>query len=86
MAANVQMKSFNLGAPTYAKLADESTVMNATIIASVKNANPVNVRFRGGTPASWPPGAAALLEGVDLSEIEVQGGSGHSLLVVGYTR
>ena len=30
--------------------------------------------------------AAALLEGVDLSELEVQGGSGHLLLVVGYTR
>lgn len=83
---NVHMKSFNLGSPDYAKLADASTVMNATIIASVKNTNAVNVRFRGGTPASWPPGAAAFLEGVDLTEFEVQGASGHLLLVVGYTR
>lgn len=83
---NVYLKSFSLGSGQYVKLADESTVMNATIIASVKNTNPVNVRFRGGTPASWPPGAAALLEGVDLTEFEVQGASGHLLLVVGYTR
>ncbi len=86
MAANVYMKSFNLGSPNWAKLADEPLVVNATIIASSKNTNPVSVRFRGGTPADWPPGAAALLEGVDLSELEVQGGSGHLLLVVGYTR
>ena len=36
--------------------------------------------------ATTPPGAAALLEGVDLTEFEVQGASGHLLLVVGYTR
>lgn len=86
MAANVYMKSFNLGSPSYLKLADVSTVMNTTIVASTKNAGNVNVRFRGGTPVSWPPGAAAMFEGVDISEFEVQGAASHLLLVVGYTR
>jgi len=86
MAANVYMKSFALGSGQYVKLADESTVMNTTIVASSKNAGNVNVRFRGGTPVSWPPGAAAMFEGVDITEFEVQGAAGHLLLVVGYTR
>lgn len=86
MAANVYMKSFNLGSGSYAKLADVSTVMTATIIASSKNTNAVNVRWKGGTPASWPPGSAAMFEGVDLTDFEVQGATSHQLLVVGYTR
>lgn len=86
MAANVYMKSFNLGSGSYVKLADASTVMNMTVIASSKNSSNVNVRFRGGTPVSWPPGAAAMFEGVDITEFEVQGSAGHQLLVVGYTR
>lgn len=86
MAANVYMKSFNLGSGSYVKLADALTVMNMTIIASSKNSSNVNVRFRGGTPVSWPPGAAAMFEGVDITEFEVQGSAGHQLLVVGYTR
>ena len=86
MAVNVYMKSFALGSGQYVKLADESTVMNTTIVASSKNSGNVNVRFRGGTPVSWPPGAAAMFEGVDISEFEVQGNGAHLLLVVGYTR
>jgi len=86
MAANVYMKSFNLGSGSYVRLADASTVMNMTVIASSKNSSNVNVRFRGGTPVSWPPGAAAMFEGVDITEFEVQGSAGHQLLVVGYTR
>lgn len=86
MAANVYMKSFALGSGQYVKLADESIVMNTTIVASSKNSGNVNVRFRGGTPVSWPPGAAAMFEGVDISEFEVQGNGAHLLLVVGYTR
>ena len=85
MAANVYMKSINLSS-TWEKLADESMVMNATIIASSKNTGNIDVRFRGGTTAKWPPGGAAMLEGADLSEIEVKGSSGHWVLVVGYTR
>lgn len=84
--ANVYLKSFALGSSQYVALAGTATVMNATILASVKNTNPVNVRFRGGLPASWPPGASVFLEGVDLAEFEVQGASGHLLLVAGYTR
>jgi len=80
------MKSFNLGSGSYVKLADVSTVMNMTIIAGSKNSGSVNVRFRGGTPVSWPPGAAAMFEGVDITEFEVQVAAGHLLLVVGYTR
>ena len=86
MAVNVYMKSFALGSGQYVKLADESIVMNTTIVASSKNSGNVNVKFRGGTPVSWPPGAAAMFEGVDISEFEVQGNGAHLLLVVGYTR
>lgn len=84
--ANVYLKSFTLGSSQYVPLVGAATVMNATLLASVKNANPVNVRFRGGLPAAWPPGAAVFLEGVDLAEFEVQGTAGHQFLVAGYTR
>ncbi|MEP0848612.1 MAG: hypothetical protein HRF50_17540 [Phycisphaerae bacterium] len=86
MPANVYMKSINLGSPDWEALADEPLVMNATVIASSKNTGNIDVRFREGALAKWPPGAAAMLEGVDLSEIEVKGSSGHWVLVVGYTR
>lgn len=86
MPANVYMKSISLGSPDWEVLADESLVMNATIIASSKNTDNIDVRFRQGASAKWPPGGTAMLEGVDLSGIEVKGGSGHWVLVVGYTR
>ena len=85
MAANVYMKSISLTSE-WVKLADEPTVMNATIIASSKNYNEIDVRVNGGPTVKWPAGAAATLEGVDLSQIEVKGGIGHLVLVVGYTR
>jgi len=84
VAANAYFRSIALGSPDWTKLADVPTVLQATVIADTLNANPINLRFRGGTPASWPPGAAASLESVDLSELEVQGGSGHKLLVAAY--
>ena len=86
MPANVYMLSIALGSGAYVKLAEVSTVMTATLIASSKNAGNVNVRFRGGTPATWPPGATATFEGVDLTEFEVQGAAGNLVLVVGSTR
>ncbi len=86
MAANVYMKSFTLGSPSYARLADVRTVLDATIVASCKNANSINLRFNGGTPAVWPPGGTVQLFGVDLYDLEVQGASGNALLVVGATR
>ncbi|MBU0639327.1 MAG: hypothetical protein KKB50_10720 [Planctomycetes bacterium] len=82
MGGNVYMKSFSLGSPSYVRLSDTRMVMDATIIASAKNANPINLRVYGGTPAAWPPGATAQLFGVDLYDIEVQGSSGHAALVV----
>jgi hypothetical protein len=86
MAANVHMKSISLDS-NWQPLADEPTVMNATIIASSQNTSNIDVRFRGGPTIKWPPGAAAMLEGVDLSEFEAKKDtSGHWLLVVGYTR
>ena len=85
MAANVYMKSISLTSE-WVKLADEPLVMNATIIASSKNYNEIDVRVNGGPTVKWPPGASATLEGVDLSQIEVKGGIGHLVLVVGYTR
>ena len=84
MPANAYIKSFDLGGAGWTRLADAATVLQATIIADTQNANPINLRFRGGAPAEWPPGAAASFASVDLSEIEVQGDSGHRLLVAGY--
>lgn len=86
MAANVYLRSFELDGPAWVRLADQSTVLNATLIASILNAQPLNVRWNGGTPAAWPPGAAALFESVDLAEFEVQGTGGLALLVVAYSR
>lgn len=85
MGTNVYMKSVNLSA-AWTPLSGTPLVMNATLIASAKNAADMDARFRGGTAAKWPPGAAAIFEGVDLSEIEVKGTSGDLALVVAYAR
>ena len=47
---------------------------------------PINVRFNGGEPAQWPPGATVQLLGVDVSQFEAQGQWNHAVLVVGITR
>lgn len=85
MPANAYLKSITLGLPTWTRLADAPTVLQATIIADTKNANPIMLRVGGGVEAAWPPGAAASFESVDLSEVEVQGDSGHRVFVAGYT-
>jgi len=85
VAANVYMKSISLTG-NWAKLADTPTVVTATIIASSKNYNEIDMRYAGGEIVKWPPGAAVRLEGVDLSLLEVKGGIGHLVLVVGHTR
>ncbi|MCZ2098830.1 MAG: hypothetical protein LC121_21720 [Anaerolineae bacterium] len=83
MAANVYMKSFSLGLPQWTKLSAVPLVVDATIIASSKNPNPINLRVVGGISTSWPPGATVWLPGVDLSRIEIIGSTGHAALVVG---
>lgn len=86
MAGNVYLRSITLGDAQWQPLADEPTVMTATIVASAKNSTPVSVRVDGGAAVSWPPGATARLEGVDLSRIEVLGSVGHIVLVAAHTR
>jgi len=83
VAANVYMKSFALGLPQWTKLATTRTVVDATIIASSLNSSSISLRIVGGITTSWPPGATVWLPGVDLSQIEVRGSSGHAALVVG---
>jgi hypothetical protein len=85
VAANIYMKSVSLTAE-WAKLSDEPVVVNATVIASARNYNEIDMRVNGGPIVKWPAGASAKLEGVDLSQIEVKGGVGHLVLVVGHTR
>jgi hypothetical protein len=82
--ANAVFESILLGNVEWTKLADEPTVVHATIIASSKNAGSIDMRFRGGPVAKWPPGAAASLEAVDLWEFEVKGQAQHRVLVAGY--
>ncbi|MBU0639326.1 MAG: hypothetical protein KKB50_10715 [Planctomycetes bacterium] len=83
MAANVYMKSFTLGLPQWAKLSAIPLVIDATIIASSKNPNPINLRVVGGITTSWQPGATVWLPGVDLARIEINGPTGNAALVVG---
>ncbi len=83
MAANVYMKSFALGLPSWTKLSATPVVVDATIIASSKNSTAISLRVVAGITTSWPPGATVWLPGVDLSQIEVRGSSGHAALVVG---
>ncbi len=83
MAANTYFRTFVLGSANWVQLAAGSTVLRVTLTAPAQNSDPVNVRFRGGTPAQWPPGAAATLEAVDLAELEVQGPANHVLTVTG---
>ncbi|MBW7905357.1 MAG: hypothetical protein LC135_05035 [Phycisphaerae bacterium] len=84
MPANAVVKSFVLGLPTWTKLANSPTVVQATVIADPKNAGNISVRFRGGITTSWPPGAAVSFESVDLSEIEVRGAPNYKVLVAAY--
>lgn len=91
MATNVYMKSIVLGTEDYVKLADVPTVVNATVFVTSDPFQPltstvVNVRFRGGPPVPWRLGATVRFDGVDLFELDVQGGEGLEVLVVGYTR
>jgi hypothetical protein len=84
MPANAVIESIELGSPGWTPLGSKSTVAQFTLIADPKNTGNINLRFRQGVPAEWPPGAAAPFESVDMAELEVQGNSGHSLLIAGF--
>lgn len=84
MPANVVIQTIALGSPGWAPLGGKSTVAQFTLIADPKNAGNINLRFRQGVPAEWPPGAAAPFESVDMAELEVQGSAGHALLIAGF--
>ncbi len=86
MAANVYLRSFTLNALEWVPLAEAPLVLTVTLIASSQNEFPFYVRGPDQVESQWPPGAAAVLEGVDLSEIEVLGDAGQLLLVVAYSR
>ncbi|MGE0481441.1 MAG: hypothetical protein AB7Q17_13315 [Phycisphaerae bacterium] len=84
MPANAVIQTIALGSPQWTPLGGKSTVAQFTLIADPKNTSNINLRFRQGVPAEWPPGAAAPFESVDMAELEVQGNPGHALLVAGY--
>lgn len=84
MPANAVIASIALGSPQWTALGIKSTVAQFTLIADPKNTGNINLRFRQGAPAEWPPGAAAPFESVDMAEIEVQGNPRHALLVAGF--
>lgn len=84
MPANAIIQTIALGSPQWTPLGGKSTVAQVTLIADPKNAGNINLRFRQGVPAEWPPGAAVPFESVDLAEIEVQGSPAHALLIAGY--
>ncbi|MCP4594506.1 MAG: hypothetical protein GY842_27560 [bacterium] len=81
MAANVYLRTISISS-SWQKLADTSTVVNVTIVPVTNT----NVRFRGGTSASWPGNVAVKLEGVDLADLEVRGVPGSTMFVIGHTR
>lgn len=84
MPANAVIQTIALGSPTWTPLGGKSTVAQFTLIADPKNAGNINLRFRQGVPAEWPPGAAVPFESVDLAELEAQGNAGHALLIAGF--
>ena len=84
MAANAFIRSIALGSPDWTPLADAPTVVQATVVADAKNTGSVKLRFRGQPFARWPPGATAIFESVDLSQVEVLGSSGQRVLVAAY--
>ena len=84
MPANAVLTSIVLGLPTWTKLADSPTVVQATVIADPTNGGNISVRFRGGIATNWPPGASVSFESVDLSEIEVRGAPNYKVLVAAY--
>lgn len=84
MPANAIIQTIALGSPQWTPLGGKSTVAQFTLIADPKNTSNINLRFRQGAPAEWPPGAAAPFESVDMAELEVQGSPGHSLLIAGF--
>ncbi|MBK8915043.1 MAG: hypothetical protein IPM64_10675 [Phycisphaerales bacterium] len=86
MPANVFMNRLELDSDWKA-LAEEPTVVNATIITPAGNSKDVAVRFRQGDAIGWPPGVQVQLDGVDLAELDAScDTSDNVLLVVGYTR
>ncbi|MBI5864864.1 MAG: hypothetical protein HZB38_10215 [Planctomycetes bacterium] len=84
MAANAIIQTIALGSPQWTPLGGKSTVAQVTLIADPENAGNINLRFRQGVLAEWPPGAAVPFESVDLAELEVQGNAGHALLIAGF--
>lgn len=76
------IRSYVLSA-AWQKLADTRTVLTAAITTSPNNASPAQFRVDGGVAVLWPAGVSATLIGVDISRIEVKGGSSDSVLVCG---
>lgn len=81
----VYLKSIDLDA-TWQSLAPGELVMNATLIAAASNSADAQIRLDGGDAQTWPAGAAAKLEGADLSRLEVKGTEGDIFTVAGNTR
>lgn len=76
------IRSYVLSA-AWQKLADTRTVLTAAITTSPNNVSPAQFRVDGGPTVLWPAGVSATLIGVDISRIEVKGGSSDSVLVCG---
>jgi hypothetical protein len=88
MAANVYMRTIQPSKTGWQALADTSLVLNAWIYVWTVMAvtDPLEFRVNGGDPASLPKSVGFSLEGVDLSQIEVQGDGYYRVTVMGYTR
>ena len=92
MAANVFMNAIFLDqGGQWHKLAETSTVVNATVMVAsaglVHSDGRINVRFRGGTSYLWPVDTQIQAEGIDLSELEVsRSNTDVRVFVFGYTR
>ncbi|MFO0839604.1 MAG: hypothetical protein U1D55_13895 [Phycisphaerae bacterium] len=84
MPANAIIETITLGSPQWTPLGGKSTVAQFTLIADPKNTGNINLRFRQGVPAEWPPGAAVPFESVDMAELEVQGNAAHALHIAGF--
>ena len=99
MAKNIYMRSI-IPSSTWVKLADVSTIVDATIVVGQLPVaglmaggvellgGDVEVSFRidGGVSVLWPVNVTVPLRGVDLSRIEVNGSSQFIVLVIGTTR
>lgn len=81
---NVFIKTINLGTPGWLKVHSEPLVVSCTVLAPSGNDQNIRIRYDGGDDARLGPGDAVRLVRVDVSLLEVTGGTiGDAISVVG---